>query len=205
MNNNHIIQISENKFKNHENSINGSLKNKLHIIYYNKYYNDNIIKIFGDKFVVNNKNRCKIIYKKKKYELKKNFKSRHNISVLKINLTGILGITNMSYMFHDCNYLKSLPDISKWNTSNVNDMSYMFYYCKSLSSLPDISKWNTSNVKSMSYMFSNCSSLLSLPNISKWNTSHLENNKNMYDGCSKLANKPKIKKKGILGKLFGNK
>ena len=66
MNNNHIIQISDNKFKNHENSINESLKNRLHIIYYNKYYNDNIIKIFGDIFVDNNKNRCKIIYKNKK-------------------------------------------------------------------------------------------------------------------------------------------
>ena len=152
----YIIQISENKFKNHENSINESLKNRLHMIYYNKYYNDNIINIFGDKFVVNNKNRCKMIYKNKKYELKKDFKNRHNISVLKINLTGILDITNMSYMFHDCSYLESLPDISKWNTSNVNDMSAIFYNCYKLSSLPDISKWNTSNVNNMSEMFCNC-------------------------------------------------
>ena len=48
-------------------------------------------------------------------------------------------ITNMSWMFYECNSLKSLPDISKWNTSNVNDMSYMFRKCNSLISLPDIS------------------------------------------------------------------
>ena len=35
--------------------------------------------------------------------------------------------------------LKSLPDISKWNTGNVTNMSYMFS-CGGLKSLPDISK-----------------------------------------------------------------
>ena len=28
-------------------------------------------------------------------------------------------ITNMSGMFYECNSLISLPDISKWNTSNI--------------------------------------------------------------------------------------
>ena len=68
-----------------------------------------------------------------------------------------------------------MPDISKWNTTNVTDMSSMFnkgYVIKqsSLSSLPNISKWNTSNVFNMSHMFSCCLSLTSLPDISKWNT-----------------------------------
>ena len=49
--------------------------------------------------------------------------------------------------------LLSLPDISKWNTSNVNEMNSMFSKCNSLISLPDISKWNTSNVTDMSDMF----------------------------------------------------
>ena len=29
-------------------------------------------------------------------------------------------------MFYECSLLSNLPDISKWNTSNVNDMSAMF-------------------------------------------------------------------------------
>jgi len=49
----------------------------------------------------------------------------------------------MGYMLTACSSLSSLPDISKWNTNNVNDMKCMFYGCSSLSSLPDISKWNT--------------------------------------------------------------
>ena len=54
-------------------------------------------------------------------------------------------------MFSGCKSLLSLPNISKWNTSNVTNMSCLFDKCNSLSSLPDISKWNTSNVINMSF------------------------------------------------------
>ena len=69
-------------------------------------------------------------------------------------------IINMSGMFSGCNSLISLPDISKWNTSNVKEMSSMFLGCNSLILIPDISKWNTSNVKEMSCMFLGCNSLM---------------------------------------------
>ena len=62
----------------------------------------------------------------------------------------------------DVSSLIKLPDISKWNTNNINNMSCMFRECSSLSSLPDISKWNTNNVRNMSHMFCKCSSLSSL-------------------------------------------
>ena len=55
----------------------------------------------------------------------------------------------MSYMFglfYECSSLKSLPDISKWNTNNVIDMSGFFGECSSLKSIPDISKWKIKNV-----------------------------------------------------------
>ena len=45
----------------------------------------------------------------------------------------------MTYMFYNCYSLLSLPDISKWNTSNVINMSYLFSHCKLILSLPDIS------------------------------------------------------------------
>ena len=69
-------------------------------------------------------------------------------------------------MFYSC---KNLPDISKWNTSNVTNMSGMFYRCKFL---PDISKWNTFNVSNMKKIFAGCEKL---PDISKWDTSHIFN------------------------------
>ena len=43
-------------------------------------------------------------------------------------------------MFSNCNSLKKLPDISRWNTNNVNDMRGIFLNCESLIELPDISK-----------------------------------------------------------------
>ena len=104
---------------------------------------------------------------------------------------------NISYTFYNCVSLKSLPDISKWNTSNVFDMSGMFANCSSLSSLPDISKWNTSNVIDMSGMFTNCSSLLSLPDISKWNTINVTYMIAMFAGCSLLLSLPDLSN-GIL-------
>ena len=66
----------------------------------------------------------------------------------------------MYYLFRECKALISLPDISKWNTSNVENMSSMFSGCKSLSSLPDLSEWNTSKVEDMSDMFSGCKNSL---------------------------------------------
>ena len=74
-------------------------------------------------------------------------------------------------MFWYCESLSSLPDISKWNTFNVNNMRWMFWNCESLSSLPDISKWDTSNVYDMSYMFSGCTSLKEI-NLSNLNTNN---------------------------------
>ena len=47
----------------------------------------------------------------------------------------------MNHMFFNCESLKSLPDISLWNTYNVTNMSFMFYDCLNLERLPDISIW----------------------------------------------------------------
>ena len=68
-------------------------------------------------------------------------------------------------MFSGCSFLKSLPNISKWNTNNVNNMNHMFLGCSSLISLSNISKWITNNVNNICYMFAGCSSLISLPEI----------------------------------------
>jgi len=46
----------------------------------------------------------------------------------------------MSYMFNLCTSLSSLPDISKWNTNNVTDMSYMFYDCNKIKFSEEIKK-----------------------------------------------------------------
>ena len=114
------------------------------------------IRIFGTNFVENNKDKLKMEINRKIIELNEYYYSRSKNKNIEIILIGVEKITDMSYMFYRCSSLSTLPDISKWNTSNVNSMSYMFYGCSSLLSLPDISKWNTSNVYDMFY---GCSSL----------------------------------------------
>ena len=64
----------------------------------------------------------------------------------------------MTDIFSECTSSSILiPDISRWNASNVINMSYAFYRCSSLSCLPDISNWDTFNVVYMNHMFYNCS------------------------------------------------
>ena len=103
-------------------------------------------------------------------------------------------ITNMSYLFYGCKSLKELPDISKWDLSNVMDISHLFCGCLSLEELPDISKWNTRNVKDLNGIFENCSSLTFIPDISKWKFKNKININNIFRGCKSLKSLPDISK-----------
>ena len=96
--------------------------------------------------------------------------------------------------FNISSQLKKIPDISRWDISNVSDLSFMFAGCSWLKKLPDISKWNTKNVKNISGMFSGCSSLESIPDISKWNTNKLENVSHLFSVYSLNCNYQDISK-----------
>ena len=166
---------------------------------------------FHKEFVKNNKNKIKIIYQNKEYELcssihdiDKNF----NDDMIDIKLKVIGTLTNLSYMFSGVDFYY-LEDISKLNTSKVTDMSYLFhqniYYhfdnnwaldwdtsnVQNMSYLfsetfcptfPDISKWNTSKVTNMKGMFAFCNGHTTLPDISKWNVSNVTDMSNLFHG-----------------------
>ena len=168
--------------------------NIINIIYKCDKFNYNKeINIFGEKFVSNNRNRCKIIYNNREYELKSKFKM-HQKKNLKIKLKIISNLTNMKGMFYQCINLISLPDIHLIDTSKVKDMSFLFYGCRYLQSLPDISQWNTSNVTNMNSLFSNCNNLESLPDLSKWNTNKVEYMNSLFYNCNSLNSLPDISK-----------
>ena len=141
------------------------VSNEIEIIYKIKENNTEKVIIFGYSFVKNNRDKCKIIYKNKEYELKEYFNdidnNYNNKDIISLKLKGINNITNMGGMFLCCASVISisLPDISKLDTSNVEYMGYMFYGCRSLISLPDLSKWRIFNVKNMEQMLSDCNSL----------------------------------------------
>ena len=92
-------------------------------------------------------------------------------------------------MFYNCSSLISLPNISKWNTSNIINMEYLFYNCSSLTKLPDISNWKTDNLKNMDNIFYGCDSLILLPDISKWNTNKVKNQEDIFSlSSSSISN-----------------
>ena len=101
-------------------------------------------KLFGEIFVRNNKNNCKIIINGKEKELVSfyDIEKLEENGMLEIKLKGINNIKNMSCMFCGCLSLFSLPDISKWETDNIIELKCLFSGCSSLTELPDISKWN---------------------------------------------------------------
>lgn len=96
-------------------------------------------------------------------------------------------VTDMSYMFYDCNNLTSFGDISNWNVSNVTNMFEMFCSCHALTSLGDLSNWNVSNVTDMGHMFSSCYELEIVENLNKWDTSNVTNMRSMFQYCSGLV------------------
>ena len=187
--NNNFNVINNNNAKSRNNG-----KNEMTIIY-NINSNQNLIKLFDNNFVKNNKDKCYLIIDNQKKELKE----FHNINInhsntLEIKLCETNTITSMYSMFDGCFNLKSLPDISEWDTINITDMRYMFHDCSSLKSLPDISNWNTINVSSINSLFSGCNSLKSLPDISKWNLKNISSMSSMFNGCSSLKSLPDISK-----------
>ena len=60
----------------------------------------------------------------------------------------------MKGIFYKCSLLESLPDISRWNSSNVTNIVCIFRDCSLLRFLPDLSKWNTENITNMRTVFS---------------------------------------------------
>ena len=92
-------------------------------------------------------------------------------------------VTNMSYMFSNCNNLTTIPPL---NTSNVTNTSYMFYGCSKLTSVPQL---NTSNVTNTSYMFQNCTNLTTIPPL---NTSKVTTTSYMFSGCTNLTSVPQL-------------
>jgi len=146
------------------------------------------VKILGKEFVDNNKNKCKILFENKEFELSEYFSlEKLKINFLDLKLKGIEGVRDISHIFNSCNSLSSLSDLSEWDTKNITNMSYLFYGCSELKSIPDISNFNTSNVVIMNGMFYNCKSLLSLPDISKWDTSNVKYLGGIYRGNLSLT------------------
>ena len=90
-----------------------------------KEYSGDVIRILDKYFIKNNKNKGKLIYNNKKYELKEYFEEIDNnykdIDIIKIKLYGINNISDMSRMFYGCYHLSSFSEINI--QQNINDLN----------------------------------------------------------------------------------
>ena len=100
----------------------------------------------------------------------------------------ISNVTDMYSMFFGCSNLIKLPDISKWNTENLENIGFLFYNCSKIMKIPDISKWNVNKIKIIDNLFGNCNSNLVLPDISKWNIKNTEIIKQVFNNNSYISN-----------------
>ena len=93
-------------------------------------------------------------------------------------------VTNMEAMFQKCNELEYL-NLTNFDTSNVTSMKCMFNECYKLKEIKGLKNFNTSKVSSMKVMFTNCYELESL-DVSNFDTSNVTNMTLMFSQCYKL-------------------
>ena len=132
----------------------------------------NKTKIFNEDFVKNNEPNFIIIYNNQKLNLTSFLEISSDKKSFEINLLQTNKITNVSKMFSGCTDLDSFQSLSELDTENVTDISDIFANTN-IKMIPNISKWNTSNIINMSGIFKGCKFLFSIPDISKWDTSVL--------------------------------
>jgi len=157
-------------------------KQKEIIFLYQNDNNNNKIKIFGKKFILNNKNKCKIFMNEKEIE----FSEYCDINPKFLNKNIIIKfiekqtINDMSFMFHNSASLKEIHNFSNFDMGKVTNMNYMFCGCSSLKYLNDFLLLRDINPENINYMFFGCRSLINLPNITLWNLQNIKNKKLIF-------------------------
>ena len=171
-------------------------------------YDSNNIKLFGNEFILNNKDNFILYINDKEIDV-------NNINIsLKIDYFDVIfiikegkKITDFSYMFNGISSLLYIHDLGYLDVSNAINLNNMFNECCSLVFLSGMSKWNISNVINMSKMFYRCNSLYYLEDFSassnnnsisisvsylKWDTSKVSDMSYLFYGCSSLKELPDI-------------
>ena len=122
--------INENNIKN---------KTKKILDLYNKMNADSTIsllydcqqknsKLFGGKFIENNKDICKMRIDGKEYQISETFDfNKFNKELVTIKLKGMKNVSDMTEMFSNTSLLLSATDLSKCYTSNVYCMERLFW------------------------------------------------------------------------------
>lgn len=86
-------------------------------------------------------------------------------------------VTDFKAMFYNCS---SLTTVGYIDTPMAVSFFSMFRNCSSLEATPDLSVWNTKNVENVDGMFAKTKSLKKMTNLSKWNFPKLKDCDNWF-------------------------
>ena len=119
---------------------------------------------------------------------------QYYLEKIDVRNTSLKYTTCLDEAFYGCFALEEIIFEPTWDFSNVTDISYMFMQCNSLTSL-DLSAWDVSGVENMSYMFNMADwqdsewtqePQLAYLNLTGWDLSSLTSYDEMFVGCEKL-------------------
>ena len=135
---------------------------------YKKFGNDKV-RLFGHKFVENNKNNIELKINGIKSELVEeiNNSGRDNMIVMIIKKK----LTNIESMFEGCKTLSEISGLSNLCTKEIKDFSNMFSYCWRLSSTEELAILDVSNGTNFSGMFRKFWDLSDFSFLKKWDVS----------------------------------
>ncbi len=91
-------------------------------------------------------------------------------------------LTKLSLLFSRFKHLTDIVHLDYLNTSEVTDMSYMFSECENLASL-DVSSFDISKVTDMSWMFAGCTSLKTIYCDEDWSKNESVESSAMFFLC----------------------
>ena len=147
--------------------------------------------IFGEEFVVNNKDNIELLINGKESILVSNCDLKEGDN----NITMIIKnkLINLSHMFSGCGSLQDITELKYLDVRETRDFSSMFWGCLSLSDISSLENWNVSNVNNFSFMFGGCSLLSNISALQNWNVSNGQNFGSMFWGCSILCDLTPLK------------
>ena len=126
-----------------------------------------------------------------------------NLTITATDVPNLSKVMSMNEMFKGCTSITTIPNINKWDVSNVTDMQGMFQGATSFNG--DISKWDVSNVTDMNFMFYEATAFNQ--DISSWDVSKVTSMYSMFSDATAFnqnLGKWTIKEKADLREIFTN-
>ena len=142
---------------------NKEIRNEIELVYYSKF--GGAVNLFGSEFVNFNRNKIELTINNvnKKHKIIDTFYLSKGENKIKLFIEEKL--SNLSYMFYNCNSLKNISQLRYLDTSEVKNFSYLFWGCSSLTDVSPLNYWDVSKGKNFSYAFTGCSSLSDISSL----------------------------------------